>query len=164
MAGSQVSAAAPLDIGRQYAPSMVAGGNSAHARVPSSPVGVADRSGAADVAAQTTATARGKTPVLRREPSATATQAAMATPPLVSTAPGHLPAAPPTNSNISMVLFELQSGIRRAEAIIQSVSTEVSSISSRMIAAKAYSLEVQAQQEITKLQMEGIGAMRQWYA
>lgn len=80
------------------------------------------------------------------------------------TARAQTAAAPPTNSDISIILYDLQSGIRRAQTLIQSVSTEVSSISSRMAAAKAYSLELQAQQEISKLQTAGVGQLHQWYA
>lgn len=168
MAVGQIQAAGAIGFGGKIASFAGAAGN-AEATGMQAPVlrtTGGNRPGVASEAAPTAAAAGGHAFTLARAGRPAAAQPALTTPPrpLVSAASGHLPEAAPSNSNIAIVLFDLQSGIRRAQALIQSVSTEVSSASSRMTAAKAYSLEVQAQQEITKLQMEGVGQARQWYA
>lgn len=83
---------------------------------------------------------------------------------LVSAAPGSPPRATETNANASIVLFDLQAGIRRAEALLQSLSAQAPSLSSRMMVAKAYSLEVQAQEAIVQLQTRAAAPTREWYA
>lgn len=161
MAEGQISAVGPIDFGRQFSPSSVG------ATAPQSRSVLFQ--GGTQKARPAAATEGGfhGVPVVHSEGRRTVpfqTNAAARTPRLVTAAAGRLPQATPSNANVSMVLFDLQSGIRRAQALLQSVASEVPSISSRMMVAKAYSLEVQAQQEITRLQTEGIGPTRVWYA
>ncbi len=70
----------------------------------------------------------------------------------------------PSPTTVSMVLYDLQSGIRKAEALLQTVSAEPPTSSTRLIAAKAYSLEMQAQRAISRLHTEISAPFHEWYA
>lgn len=168
MVGSQLPAVGPVDFGGHYPPAAEArvGAVSAPVQLAASPIEQPRGFSSPAGSTRTVGAIPAKPPTLHGETGAAASQGVQTSRPrsLVTTAPGRLPTAAQTNSNVSMVLFDLQSGIRRAQALIQSVSTELSSAPSRMAAARAYSLELQAQQEISRLQMEGVGAPRQWYA
>jgi len=86
-------------------------------------------------------------------------------PPQPASKPTGRPSEPqPSSANVRMVLYDLQSGIRKAEVLLQSVSTELSASSTRLLVAKAYSLEMQAQQEINRLHTEIGAANRVWFA
>lgn len=166
MAAYQLSSVGPIDFGRQYLLSRAANNVAGVPREGSAPTaggGVGGTTAATNLQnGPVTTTPTIGAPTTGRTAFAQAEQSTQAA--LVTAKPGSLPAATPTAANVGMVLFDLQSGIRRAEALLQSVSNETLSASSRLIVARAYSLEMQAQQAIAHLQTQTAGPAHEWYA
>jgi len=85
-------------------------------------------------------------PRIGRSPSALVT---------LTEAKPHAPTAP-SLAYLNMILSDLQAAVRTAEALRQTIATAEPSAAYTRIAAKAYSLEMRAQEEIRRLRAEGI--------
>lgn len=73
-------------------------------------------------------------------------------------------AAAPNSALLAMVVNELRSTLRMAEAFRQTVASAEPPAAYAHFASRVYALEVRAQQEISRLRAEGVTTSRQWFA
>lgn len=72
--------------------------------------------------------------------------------------------APPSSAYLAMVINDLRATLRMAEAFRQTVASAEPPAAYARFASRVYALEIQAQQEISRLREEGITTLRQWFA